>query len=111
MAENHKQNLQSMNQIVRFMLDSHDAIDLGEHFSDESDLDNDWECEVKTNADTAAPDSAGMSVEPDTRPVHFVNSTLVTDAAGNVPAHLDVDASEIASTSHIHAASRLISSE
>ena len=90
------------------MLDSGHDIDLGKHSSDESDLDCDWECEVETNADAAAPDSAGMSVELDTRPAQFAKSTLVTDAADNVPAYLDVDASEIVSTSHIHAASRLI---
>ena len=110
-AENHKQNLQCIDQIVCFMLDSDDDIDFGEQSSDKSDPDSDWECEVETNADAATPDSAGMSVEPNTRPVQFANSTLVTDAADNVPAYLDVDASEIASPSHIHAASRLTSSE
>ena len=85
MAEDRKKNIQSMDQIVHFMLDSDDDIDLEQHSSDESDLDSDWECEVETNADAAAPDSAGMSVEPDTRPAQFENSTLVTDAAANVP--------------------------
>ena len=111
MAQNRKQSLRSMDQIVDFMLDSDDDIDLGEHSSDMSDLDSDWECEVETNPDAGAPDSADMSVESDTRPVQFTNSTIATDAAGNVPAQLDVDASDIASTSHIHAASSLISSE
>ena len=111
MAENHKQNLQCMYQIVCFMLDSDDDIDFGEQSSDKSDPYSDWECEVETNVDAASPDSARMSVEPNTRPIQFANSTLVTDAADNVPAHLDVDASEIASSSHIQTASRLMSSE
>ena len=81
------------------MLDSDDDTNLREHSPDESDLESNSECEVETNVHAAAPDSAGMSVKPDTRPVQFANSTLVTDAAGNVPAQLDVDASEIASTS------------
>ena len=79
MAENRKQNLRSIDQIVCFMLDSDDDIDLGEHSSG-------WECELQTNAHAAATDSAGMSVEPDTRPVQLASSTLVTDAAGNIPA-------------------------
>ena len=41
MAEDRKKNIQSMDQIVHFMLDSDDDIDLEQHSSDESDLDSD----------------------------------------------------------------------
>ena len=44
-----------------------DDIDLGEHSSDESDFDSDWECKVETNADAAAPDSASMFCKCRTR--------------------------------------------
>ena len=42
MAQNRKQSFRSMDQIVDFMLDSDDDIDLGKHSSDMSDLDSDW---------------------------------------------------------------------
>ena len=43
-AENRKQNLPSMDQIVHFMFNSDNDTDLGEHSSDKSDLDSNWEC-------------------------------------------------------------------
>ena len=45
MADKRKPTLRSMRDIVNFMLESDDEIDLGEHSSDESNVESDWEYE------------------------------------------------------------------
>ena len=45
MADKTKPTLRSMSNIVNFMLESDDEIDLGEHSSDESNVESDWEYE------------------------------------------------------------------
>ena len=45
MADKRKPTLCSMRDIVNFMLESDNEIDLGEHLSDESNVESDWEYE------------------------------------------------------------------
>ena len=45
MADKRKPTLRSMTDIVNFMLESDDEIDLREHSSDESNVESDWEYE------------------------------------------------------------------
>ena len=45
MADKSEPTLHSMSDIVKFMLESDNEIDLGEHSSDESNVESDWEYE------------------------------------------------------------------
>ena len=65
MAEKLRPAMRSMNDIVDFMLESDDEIDLGEHSSDESNVDSDWEYEEEDFQPQKPVDSPPLACDSD----------------------------------------------
>lgn len=84
MAEKtNKQTLCSMKDIVDYMLESEDEIDLGGHSPDESDIDSNWGYEeevFQVSAPTNPPESSTVCSSYDTKCNPFLNdlNTLPT---------------------------------
>ena len=91
MADKRKPTLRSMSDIVNFILESDDEIDLGEHSSDESNVESDWEYKEdfqpqkpadspplacnSTESDVIMDDSQTYDVPSVSTPISSSNST------------------------------------